>query len=110
MFDRADHVVEMVRDFLRFFHRAERAIHDVISAVGHVGFLVRGEPHRWVCAELFQFSVRGLPSELHDLYGDGNQRAELLDDLRFIRDHHQRLLAAATIFSRSSAPPCPLIR
>src|SRR5580700_1773017 len=84
VFDRADDMIEMVRDFLGVFHRAKRAVDDEISAIGYVGLGVPAHSQRWIPAELPEPSLRRLPAKLHDLDRHRHDRAETPYELRFV--------------------------
>jgi len=86
MLDYAHDLVEVMGDFLRYAHSSIRAIHNVMPAIGDVWHFVRGEAQRGIGAELFKFLLGGLPAEGDYFHRNRNQRAEAVNEFRFVRD------------------------
>ena len=86
-------------------HVPPQAIENVVAAVGHEA----GTQHR-DCPDGAQSFGSGLPSERDHLDRNRTVRgSEAVDHFTFVRNDDQPRGGAATIFSRSSAPPRPLI-
>src|SRR6516164_4813021 len=91
VFDRADDVIEMMRDFLRIRDRPKSTIHDVIAAIGDEGLFINAQPQRGIAADLRQMKAGRLPAKTHNFNGYCDERAKPFNQLGFVRDDHQAL-------------------
>jgi len=90
--------------------RTEAAVENAVSAVSDEGLARRPQTQPDSSAEDLESRLSCFQPERDDLYRNRCVRTQSVDQLGAVHMIARHRLAAATIFSRSNAPPSPLMR